>query len=640
LTEDELSMSVAGGHVSLAEWLTVERAAYAAVGLVGLGLRLLDLAGLPLTPAEAMQALPAWQAAGGRAYDLAGISPLLFNLQRFAFIPFGGADQVARAWPALFGGLAPLLFYALRDRLGRGGALAAAALWACSPMAVFVGRLGLGFGLVPPLALALLATLNLCFGERTGPGEAAERGAGPSGGQRWLIWAAIALGTMLAAGPGAYTVLLIGIVAAFIWRPVARALWEEARVRPRPVALAAGAALVLGATGFLIAPSGLASVADLVGRWVRDLLPGAPLPLGMAAGYSVWDLLRQLLISEPLLLGAALGGAALAWRRRDAFGKFAALAAGLTLLVPVAGPGRQPGDLGLAVMALTLLAGPAVAWILRTAAGWRREVDAWLLLTLSLALLIASAIGLASTVNPYQAADQNMYLIVAFVTAALAVGLWIVFGALGNWDLVWHTLPALAFIWGAVWGVSQLTGINFQQDPDRFSGAQAQVPADGWPLLNRQLNELTGLFGTGAREVTIDLWNTAPLARGSGGQGVASVAESPLMPMLEWELKNYPNLQVIQGPAAASPAAIIITPLPPGTAPTAQVGVPSGYSGTGFDLLASWQPDSLSGFAAWLRWLLYRETGTPSTEWPAVLWVDWSTAHTAAQGGLTGASSN
>ncbi len=95
MTEDELNKPTAGGHVSLAEWLTVEKAAYGAVGLLGLGLRLLDLAASPLTPAEAMQALPAWQAAAGRAYDLAGISPLLFNLQRFSFIPFGGADQFA-----------------------------------------------------------------------------------------------------------------------------------------------------------------------------------------------------------------------------------------------------------------------------------------------------------------------------------------------------------------------------------------------------------------------------------------------------------------------------------------------------------------------------------------------------------------
>ncbi len=52
--------------------------------------------------------------------SLTGVSPLLFGLQRLLFMFFGAGDAAARFWPALFGGLAPLLFYALRDRLTRG----------------------------------------------------------------------------------------------------------------------------------------------------------------------------------------------------------------------------------------------------------------------------------------------------------------------------------------------------------------------------------------------------------------------------------------------------------------------------------------------------------------------------------------
>ena len=108
---------------SLADWLTVERVAYGAIAVVALTVRLVGLGWSPLFPAEAMQALPAWAAATGRPYDLTGISPLLFSLQRRLFMPLGADEVLARCWPALLGGLASLLFYALRDRLTRGGAL-------------------------------------------------------------------------------------------------------------------------------------------------------------------------------------------------------------------------------------------------------------------------------------------------------------------------------------------------------------------------------------------------------------------------------------------------------------------------------------------------------------------------------------
>ncbi len=126
-----MQSEIAGGQVarreSLADWLTVERVAYGAIALVALTVRLVGLGWSPLYPAEAMQALPALAAATGRPYDLTGISPLLFSLQRALFMPLGADEVLARWWPALLGGLAALLFYALRDRLTRGGALAAAA---------------------------------------------------------------------------------------------------------------------------------------------------------------------------------------------------------------------------------------------------------------------------------------------------------------------------------------------------------------------------------------------------------------------------------------------------------------------------------------------------------------------------------
>jgi predicted membrane-bound mannosyltransferase len=151
---------------------------------------------------------------------MTGISPLLFSLQRALFMPLGADEVMARWWPALFGGAAALLFYALRDRLTRGGALAAAVLWAISPLAVFTSRLGLGGSLVPPLALALMACINLYAQEiaaqRAALGQSDEEL--PPAKSSWLVVAAVVLGLLLIAGPDAYTVVLILLVAALWWR--------------------------------------------------------------------------------------------------------------------------------------------------------------------------------------------------------------------------------------------------------------------------------------------------------------------------------------------------------------------------------------------------------------------------------------
>ena len=231
--QGQLSVSRPTPRETLADWLTVERAAYAGIAVLALGLRLYGLGRVPLGPAEAVQALPAWAAAAGQPYDLIGVSPLLFGLQWLLFALFGAGDAVARFWPALAGGLAPLLFYALRDRLTRGGALIGGLLWAVSGIAVFTGRLGLGESLVAPLALALMAAVNI-WARQTAAAE--ETGATSAGTP--LRWAAVALGLLLISGPAAYTALLAGLIAALWWRGALPGFWSSVKADRRGVLLA------------------------------------------------------------------------------------------------------------------------------------------------------------------------------------------------------------------------------------------------------------------------------------------------------------------------------------------------------------------------------------------------------------------
>jgi hypothetical protein len=609
MTQHELTVQAGGGRFALAAWLTTERVAYCAAVVLALFLRSFGLGLQPLSPAEAVQALPAWQAAQGNAYQLSGISPLLFGLQRWLFVPLAGSDSLARWWPALAGGLATLLFYALRDRLGRAGALVGAILWAGSPLAVFVSRQATGYGLVPPLALALLACLSLALRTRPAGAVVSSGGQAEAGNGRpisrsmraSLIWAAILLGALLAAGSGAYTVLLIGLVAALAWPGVALRLAEAVREHGRSVLAAGVLSLVLATTALFSAPVGFAAAGDLLGSWLRGLVPSL-------ANYSPVELLLRLLLSEPLLLG--FGGAGLVWaiHRRNSFGLFAGLAAGLALLVAVVGGGRQPADLGLVVLSLILLAGPAVAWTLAALWSWRAEIDPWLLFGLSLMLLVAAAISLPSFYAATDAGHRVLYLGVTLVTALLFVGLWVVYGVWGSWRTVRRALPAVGLLVGVVWALSQLNSLNYDTDPWRRPGALLQTAGPGWVDLRSELRDLSALNSAGEREAPIDL--VLPMDQAD-----------PLSPMLLWELRDHTALRVGTG-LPLDPARIVITPA------DAQPAISDRYSGTSLDLLEEWRPESLAGpnlAQQWLRWVIYRQAATPpQVTWKVVLWADRS----------------
>jgi hypothetical protein len=585
MVEAKLRLSGADRRIALADWLTVERVAYAGLTVLALGIRLWGLGWTPLGPAEATQALPAWAAATGGDAALAGVSPLLFTLQRLLFMPLAATDALARWWPALFGGLAVLFFFGLRDQLGRDGALMAALLWAISPMAVFTGRLAVGQALVAPLVLAVGAQIekrNTQYAIRN---------------TQYAVGAAVALGLLLASGPGAYTALLIGVAALVIWRKELPGWWQAVKANGRGAALGGLLALTLGATCFLTAPAGLAAAADLPGAWLRGLAPGA-------GAYSSWDILRRLLLSEPLLLGFGVAGLVMALRRRDRFGVFAGIAASIALLVPVIGTGRHPADLALVVLPLCLLAGPAIAAMLRTAWSWRGELDPWLLVSLSLALLTSATICLASAPNTANRDDwQQLYTSVGIVTAILTVLLWTVYGIWGSWRTVGRALPVVPLVFLLAWSVGQMTGLSYDRDPGRRAAVLNEMPAANWVEFDAELLAATSLRGSGGgAEGKIDLL-------------LPAAGREPLAPMLRWALRRYPNVRIVTS-LPADPAPVVITDAQ--KYPT----LVERYSGADFTLLDRWRPDSISGYYPWLRWVLYREAKTTVEERKMVLWVD------------------
>jgi hypothetical protein len=612
MIEAKWQIGSAGRRLVLANWLTVEHVAYLGIALVALGLRLYNLALWPLGPAEAAQALPAYAASIGQGADLSGVSPLLFTLQRPLFTVFGAAEVAARWWPALLGGLATLLFWGLRDQLGRGGALMAGLLWAVSPMAMFTARLGLGQALVAPLGLALLVTLNLALEQEAkdkGP-EARGRGQEAEGeGQRassapWLTLAAVALGLLLASGSGAYTVLLTGVAAAVMWRQELPTFWKAVKAQRRNVALGGLLALALSSTFFLIMPSGLAAAADLLGTWLRGLSPDflGGLPLARSE-YAAWDILRRLLLSETLLVAFGIAGLVGAIRRDDRFGTWAGVSAGIALLLPLIGRDRHPADLALVALALTLLAGPAVATTLRTAWSWRGELDPWLLVAISLVLLTSAAICLPSAYNPSNREDwQQLYTSVGLVTVILSVLLWAVYGIWGSWRTVARALPVVPLVFLLAWNTDQMTGLSYDRDPNRRASVLAEMPGPEWPEFRAELRQATMLHGTGLREAQVDLL-------------LPAAGHDSLAPMLRWALRDYRSLR-------------ILTSLPPDLAPIVITyaekypALAERYVGADFTLLQYWRPESLHDFYSWLRWILYREAKAQAEDGDVVLWVE------------------
>ncbi len=570
-----------------AAWLTVERAAYALVAVVALGVRLVRLDAWSLIPAEAAQALPALAAAAGVQPDLAGLSPMLYTLQRAVFTLFGATDLAARILPALLGGLSPLLFYALRERLGRGGALAAAALWAVSPLAVWSSRLALGDVLVPSLALAVLAALvHFTRPDAEAPASAHATAA---------AWLGIALGLLLISGKNAYTVLLAGAMPVLWWPGGTRRAFALAwRERKALLTGLAGAAL-LGSTFFFLSPRAFASAIGLAGHWLGGLLPAG-------GEYSAWDILRRLLISEIALLGFAMAGLVWSIRNRDRLGQWAALAAGLALLFALLGRARHPVDLALVVLPLILLAGPAVSRVLTNAWTWRRETDPWLLVALSLALLFAAAICLPGAFDPRNGADwRAVYTGIGIATALVSVIIWVAYGVYGSWRTVVLAAPVVPLLLGLLWGLSQTASLSFEQGAWRQVGALHVLPATDTPDFAATLRDQGAQLGTGAREVTIDIaWPER--------------INDPMLPVLRWQMREFPNVR-FSGALPAGPAPLVITPV------VDNARLSQGYRGREFALMQRWIPSNLGDFNAHLRWVLFREAKNPPEKLNVLLWV-------------------
>ena len=102
-------------------WLTWEHAAYLALFLVALALRLWGLGDRAMSHDESLHALYSWKLYAGQGYqhDPMMHGPFLFFANALIYYLFGVSDFTARLVPALFGAVLVVLPYFLRKWMGR-----------------------------------------------------------------------------------------------------------------------------------------------------------------------------------------------------------------------------------------------------------------------------------------------------------------------------------------------------------------------------------------------------------------------------------------------------------------------------------------------------------------------------------------
>jgi len=600
-----------------AAWLTVERAAYIAVGLLAAGLRFFQLGLRPLTEGEAAQALAAFRFSHGTLEAAPpGTIPALFTGNVAGFTLFGAGDTIARWLPALAGLILVMLPYGLRGRLGRGGALVASLLLALSPLAVYYSRALDGAILVAACGLAVVVGMvNYMDSHRSAT----------------LYLAAAALGLGLCAGPAMVTLLLIfGLYVAWLfasarwlgrdqnWSALLEA-WSTARGEPGLLAklgVTLAVALGLVATTFVLHPAGIGNAADLLGAWIRGF---GPQPGGQHPLYLILVMLRyELLVVLLGLIGvvwlARLRRARPFWLpargRADQrglplfFGFWAAVAAVLVL----AQGDRPAGNLLLVVVPLTLLAGRGVGQIWHWLS-WRvprRE------------LVIITAIGLALVVFLYLwvaratlTADSsivsilgiNLYTTTGYLLLVLlAVLLMVALGA-----VAWYWRGArlvLASAWLAAVVILSLFGFR------TMWGASFDHAADARELLNLKPTPLE------VRYLVTEL-ETLSETRLGDIHALPVTVEAQTGPVVAWYLRDFHRQTVVDSLANQ--------PAPPETQAAVSLAaqdlsIGESFRGQAFPLHATWEPWGQNG-REWIRWFLYSEGYQPVVDQQAVLWA-------------------
>ena len=212
-----LSSALNDARVGIRWW---EALCYASLLVIGLIMRLWDLGARAMHHDESLHALYSWKLSNGEgfAHNPMMHGPLQFEVNAVLFFVLGDSENTARVLYALMGTvliLMPLLF---RSRLGRLGALFAAALLTFSPAMLYYSRFARNDILMAVWTFGLVICMWRYFDE---------------GRNRYLYISAALLAFMFATKESAYMVVGMMGLWCFLMADAAQAIPRHGRVSKR-----------------------------------------------------------------------------------------------------------------------------------------------------------------------------------------------------------------------------------------------------------------------------------------------------------------------------------------------------------------------------------------------------------------------
>ena len=574
-TIDALQEEQKTNHLTIADGLFI---------LVGIGaavMRLTELSKLPLSGAEAHEALAVWQFWQPGTADLALSSPAYFTFTAMLTPILGISDGMMRLVPALFGILLVLLPWLLRDRLSTVGALVTAVFLTVSPIAVALSRTAGGD------SIALFAAFLLLIAWVNGR---------DSGNGRWFYLFTIALALGFTSSPLFYSALATLGVAwlgqkfagphLFVKNEEDEAHDELGSETLRNGIITGSILFLLISTFYLLSVGNVGASAAIAGDWFTQFggfgtFSNAVTPFLAIVRYEI----ALLVVGLVAIMWAA-------WRSQSLpmFSVYWLL--GILLLVVV-----QQGVLlnaALVTLPLYLLIGAFSGAIIGERINWH----GWLLtggLLIIWALMFVNFSRFLRKMT-FGGTDLGNAWIIFF---ALAFALTLIFFAI-SWDsratyqavLLSVLLMLLFYNWGTAWWLSHEAANNPLENWVR------EGTHDSMLVLADMVQDLSWQLSKSDRDVDI-----------------LSTVDTPVM---RWYLREYVNAEIGKSAPPDTTATLVITPA------NAQTSLGTTYMGADYAITQSEPLEkvlSTSPTLDTLRWWIFHQSNDTPAQERVILWV-------------------
>ncbi len=571
---------------------TFEYVFYAAVFILGLVLRLVNLGALPLSDIEARWALPALKLTLGKAAEL-GSQPFYELWTSLLFFLFPHSEFIARLIPAVVGSLLVLLPFFLRRGLGRRAALVAAFGLALDPGLVAASH----FAGSPLIALsAAFLAIGLWVDDHHS--------------------AAVCLAVLAALSGSAFffgaVILIVGLVLARLLKlldkdefvsflnPERKELGKTED--NKNLLLVAAISLLAGGTLFFRYPQGLAAFA----RSFPEFIQGWVVPSGVPWLNMVW----MLAFFEPLALLLGTMGFVRAWLTGNRLDRWLGLWVLIAWVLCIVHLGRQNLDLIWVLTPLWLLAGRE---LVRFWDAQKEEIlpiighTVLLFVLLSLGWLNLSGLIIPNTSE--EIIRMRWILILGVLVLSILATILISFG----WSMrIAQRGFALGIILCLFLFVMSSTFSIVRVPPSGEGAPTALYPALGqWSS-----GPITGQSALLMQTISdLALWHTG----NPNIVDVAIVSKEPIcdtcLPAaaLQWALRDITQVRVVDALGVGETPSLVITPHE-----EKEMKMAEAYRGQSFTwhIQSAWSNGVPIG---WMRWLLTRHVTADTSE--IVLWA-------------------